>query len=461
VSAGAAPASAHTPVNVNVSALPGNQSEAAIAVDPADPANEVVVSNTTNDRLFLGVSHDGGTTWTRRFIATGNRLGSACCDPSLSWDEQGNLFLAWLDAKDVTALPLAMSTDAGESWHLVTVLHPPKARVSSGAPLGRTLAAGDGGEEGGHGGVFIDQPTVTTSEGMVWLVWNNGSMQADGARVSGLGEVGRFHAVEKVPGTRDCTFGDVAVGPDGQVMQVCTHDVFVDHAYVHTSVRVNVDPDGLGAAGFGPSVLASTTNVRQFDPIRPQEDRTVDAESGLAWDRTGGTFAGRVYLVYTDEQPAGSDRTDIWVRISDDDGATWSAPVKVNDDPLAHRSQFLPRIALDQTSGNVAVGFHDARNDAGDFTFGDTDGRANDDAMYYLAFSADGGATFGANIQVAAGVSNAEDAANGIDYGDYTGLTFTAGVAHPAWADNSDSTGDNPNGALHQFDIYTAAVPVT
>jgi hypothetical protein len=28
------------------------------------------------------------------------------------------------------------------------------------------------------------------------------------------------------------------------------------------------------------------------------------------------------------------------------------------------------------------------------------------------------------------------------------------------WADNSNSTGDNPNGTLHQLDIYTARVRV-
>ena len=32
------------------------------------------------------------------------------------------------------------------------------------------------------------------------------------------------------------------------------------------------------------------------------------------------------------------------------------------------------------------------------------------------------------------------------------------GVAHPAWADNSNSTGDNPDGTLHGLDVYSAAI---
>jgi hypothetical protein len=62
---------------------------------------------------------------------------------------------------------------------------------------------------------------------------------------------------------------------------------------------------------------------------------------------------------------------------------------------------------------------------------------------------------------VAEGASNAADAQNGIGYGDYTGLAFTAGVAHPAWADNSNSTLDNPDGGLSAFDVYSASVPLS
>ena len=106
------------------------------------------------------------------------------------------------------------------------------------------------------------------------------------------------------------------------------------------------------------------------------------------------------------------------------------------------------------------MGFHDARNDLGLGGAGDTNGIPNDDAQYFVAVSSDAGATFSANVQVSAGTSNAADAHNGIDYGDYTGLAFAGGVIHPAWADNSNSTGNNPDGTLHRFDVYSAAVTV-
>jgi hypothetical protein len=131
----------------------------------------------------------------------------------------------------------------------------------------------------------------------------------------------------------------------------------------------------------------------------------------------------------------------------------------VNDDATAN-SQFLPRIALDQTTGNVAVSWYDARNDRGDRAPGDTNGAPNDDAQLYATVITPGkrGLTIAPNLRVSAGTSNAAAAANRVEYGDYSALDFHAGAFYPAWADNSNSIGGNPEGTLHTFDLYTAKV---
>jgi hypothetical protein len=48
----------------------------------------------------------------------------------------------------------------------------------------------------------------------------------------------------------------------------------------------------------------------------------------------------------------------------------------------------------------------------------------------------------------------------GFDYGEYNGLAFHGGNLYPVWADNSNSTGDNPNGTRQTLDIYTSTVQV-
>jgi hypothetical protein len=430
------------PVNVDISQRQTNESEGAIAVNPTNPQNIVVVSNVDvlAAGMFEGVSFDGGQTWTRKLIGNNDNLGDACCDPSLSFDSYGNLFLAYLFNVEGT-LPIALSTDGGLSFNVIANIP------------GIAKRNGKGGQEKGLFR-FVDQPTITAAEGEVWAVVNvGGPMGAFGAKVSGLGQVGAFSTAEVVPGTNNCTYGDVAIGPAGQVMQVCT---LTESGQGGGKQFVNVDPDGLGPAGFGDRVFVTDTHVGGFDFIPPQPDRSVDAEPGLAWDRTGGPHNGRVYLVYTLEQKNESDNTDILVRYSDDGGATWSAPVRVNDDSTVN-SQFLPKISLDPITGRIAVVWYDARNDLGTGGAGDTDGVPNDDAQLWGAFSNDG-RTFTSNTQISAGTSNSHDAHNGIDYGDYMGLSFFGGIAHPAWADNSNSTGNNPDGTLQQLDEYTAAV---
>jgi hypothetical protein len=434
------------PINIDVSQRLTNESEETVAVNPTNPKNIVIVTNVEHPAagLFEGVSFDSGKTWTTKLIGDNDNLGDACCDPSLSFDKYGNLFMTYLYNVEIT-VPIALSTDGGLSFNLITNIQKPLQQSLSASGERRGLFR------------FVDQPTIKAGSGEVWVVFNGGGpMVATGAPVTGLGKVGNFINPEVVPGTNNCTYGDVAIGPTGQVMQVCT---LTESGQGGGKLFVNVDPDGLGPAGFGTRVFVTETHVGGFDFIPPQPDRSVDAEPGLAWDLTGGPHNGRVYLVYTLEHPNESNNMDIYVRFSDDEGATWSSPVPVNDDKTKN-SQFLPKISLDPTSGNLAVVWYDSRNDLGTGGSGDTDGVPNDDSQFWGAFSTNGGQTFSANIQISAGTSNSHDSGNHIDYGDYTGLSFIGGIAHPAWADNSNSTGNNPDGQLHELDIYTAAVAV-
>ena len=434
--------------NVDISRFADNESETTVAVNPTNPDNIVVVSNIAHaDGMWRAVSFDNGATWTSGPIADGtDDLGQACCDPNGSFDSYGNYFLVYLDAR-AKKVQTAYSTDGGSTLHfLATIDHSDNASPTNN------------GQKWGAG---TDQPSLATGPFGTWFVYKPYStggrlLTVRGVRVTGLGVFGSWSPAETAPGPKDGSFGDIAVGPAGQVLITYQDNTSGQGA---STIWTNIDADGFGPAGMSAARVATATNVGGFDYIGPQSHRSVDAESGLAYDRTGGAHDGRVYLVYTNESPDESDDTNIYVRTSDNDGATWSAPHRVNDD-AGTNSQFNPHIALDPSTGYVAVGFHDARNDLGLGGAGDTDGIANTDAQYWVTVSKDGGATWAANVQVSAGTSNAKDAHNGIDYGDYTGLGFAGGFIHPAWADNSNSTGDNPDGALDRFDVYSAAITV-
>ena len=220
-----------------------------------------------------------------------------------------------------------------------------------------------------------------------------------------------------------------------------------------------IDKDGLGAGGFGTPRLYGTSNVGGFDYIPAQSGRSVDIEFNLAYDLSGGTHAGRLYAVWLSETPDESNDTDVMFMHSDDNGKTWSTALRANDDQGTN-SQFNQAIAVDQSTGNVALGWFDCRKDLGTGGKGDTNGIPNDDApQFWGAISSDGGATLSPNFKISAGTSNAADAHSNTDYGDYTHVAFAGGKFVPTWSDNSNSTQDNPDGKLHAFDIYIAKIP--
>jgi hypothetical protein len=185
------PASPSIPINVDISQRHTNESEEAIAVNPTNPNNIVEVSNVDFPAagMLEGVSFDGGQTWTTKLIGDNDNLGDACCDPSLSFDSYGNLFLAYLFNTEVT-MPIALSTDGGLTFNLIANISGIAKRNESGSEKSKGLFR------------FVDQPTITAGEGEVWVVVNvGGPMGAFGAKVNGLGDVGSFSTDEVVPGT--------------------------------------------------------------------------------------------------------------------------------------------------------------------------------------------------------------------------------------------------------------------
>ncbi len=404
--------------NTNISQTAGNQSEGAVAIDPSHPNRVFAVSNVdVSDGLYAAWSNDRGNTWHGRMMADGSDgLVSACCDSSAVFDSFGNLFVSYINAAGDT-VQVVRSSDGGKTF---------------GRVRGFT---GD-----------IDQPAVTAAKGMVWVTYQrSGSVVASGARVTGLGQVGSF-STQSVPGSSDGNFGDIAISAGGAVAVAFESP---SGEAGPATIYVSVDPDGLGPNRFSKSVAAVKTKVGGFDFVPPQSSRSIDAEAGLAWDTSHAKYRGRLYMVYTDSPTVGSADTDIMLKYSTNRGATWSTPQRVNDDSTT-RSQFMPRIALDSATGNVAVSWHDSRATArNQAQFWGTAGKPSA-----------GGVTFNHNIQISAGTSDAAQAGNDIDFGDYTGLAFHGGRMIPVWSDNSNSTSDNPDGQFGSFDLYTAVVVV-
>lgn len=515
--------------NVNVSRLLENQHSPSVAVNPTNPANVFIAAvqdsrftgplddrdldgdeepdplplfeefdsdepgtPSTTRGIFGALSFDAGRTYGLGDLAVG---GVA---PSTAFDEFGNLFLAYYNRQvreinppsgifiDESTVELLVSIDSGQNFSSLASFP-----VGSGFTFFETVAVTS---------TFSPQPSLATGAGSVWLCFElEDQIVAAGARVLGLGAtaVEDFTSLQPAFRSEGGRFADIAVGPAGEVLvsyQIQRIDPDEDleeddnfgliggtilnpdgtfnfqggNPTGPADIYVNLDPDGVGPEVFGRRFRATATKVGLFDPVNAQFDRTIDAEVGLAWDRSGGPFNGRLWMIYTDEdvnERGRGDNTDIFLRFSDDNGQTWSSPRNVVDEDFTNATQFLPRIALDQTNGNLAVSWHDTRDQNG-LSNGD-----NDETTYWLTVGTpttdEAGIALADNIRVSDGISDAPRARNVLEFGEYSGLAFNDNVVYPAWADNSNSTGDNPSGGVENglnlatFDLYSSRVFVT
>src|SRR5258706_2682224 len=124
--------------NIDISQRHTNESEEAVAVNPTNPKDILIVQNVdfAAAGLFEGVSFDGGSTWTTTLIGDNDNLGAACCDPSLSFDSYGNLFLAYLYNVG-NVVPIALSTDSGLHFKLIAnIVKPAKQGPSMSGERG-------------------------------------------------------------------------------------------------------------------------------------------------------------------------------------------------------------------------------------------------------------------------------------------------------------------------------------
>jgi hypothetical protein len=199
---------------------------------------------------------------------------------------------------------------------------------------------------------------------------------------------------------------------------------------------------------------ASFGRVRRVTPVTPIGDgfvlqgyfRSFLDLQGLAVDRTRSARRGTVYVTFHDgrirQKPdplglCGATPTycfgDVFLTRSSDSGATWSRPVRINnDDARLGVDQWFPALEVDR-SGDVWVNYHDRRRDVRNFLI-DT----------FVARSSDGGRTWQnsrATPRNFAPVTGWQDAVvNPFYMGDYntvaTDATGTFPGAIHAWGDN-------------------------
>ncbi|HHH53030.1 MAG TPA: exo-alpha-sialidase, partial [Bacteroidetes bacterium] len=132
-------------------------------------------------------------------------------------------------------------------------------------------------------------------------------------------------------------------------------------------------------------------------------------------DLSDGPYRGNIYINWTDQRNGEND-TDVWVVKSEDEGNTWSDPIRVNDD-LPGRQQFFTWMTVDQKTGYLYFVFYDRRN----YDDQNTD--------VYMAVSRDGGESF-ENFKIS---ESPFDPNKNVFFGDYTNISAYDNIVRPIW----------------------------
>ena len=426
---------------VDASKIVGNQLETEVAINPRNVNNVVVVSsnqNSNSSSLLISRSMDGGKTYTYSSLGSGQDHYSSTTprvDPHVTFDSFGNLYVVYEVASSSSEIRVmvARSSNGGQSF------------------TAQTAVSGQG--------LNVDYPIIATgpdatnlARETVWIGYTdtrNDRVRLVGARSTGLGNLSGFTAPTTVSDSAG-SYGSIAVGPAGQVVVAWQTNLYTQNT---SKIMLDVDADGLGTGRtWGADKFVSYTNVGGWDYIPAQPNRSIDANVGIAFDRSAkSSTRGRLYMVYTDENGNERNDTNIMLRYSNTLGSTWSSPVKVNND-ATRRSQFLPAMAVDQSTGNVAIAWRDARNSSG-----------NNTTEVWGTVSVTHGASVLSNVRL--GMMSNQAGGNAtksddLDFGDYQGVAFANGKFISAFGDNSNSVGGNPDGRGSKFDVYTVVTSV-
>jgi hypothetical protein len=149
-------------------------------------------------------------------------------------------------------------------------------------------------------------------------------------------------------------------------------------------------------------------------------------------DITNGPNRGNIYIAYSN-RITGSNDVDIFLTRSANNGATWSTPVRVNDDAFANGAdQFHPWLVCDE-NGTLHLIFYDRRNNLPQNLMMD---------LYYTS-STDAGQTWSSNERITTVSSNPGlDSLDSGLIGEYNGLAVRNNVIHPVWTDTRNLNQD-------------------
>ena len=382
----------------NINPKTGYFNEPAIAVNPKNPQQVTVAWQVNASAAY---SKDGGMTWT---VAEGTAPKDyrVSGDVSLAYDSSGHALLCyiafdklgtsqyWAHGATRNGIFVRRSPDGGHTWesHPATVI----AHDSTpGIPFEDkpSIVAAVSGPHAGDLYVGWTQFTLSTSELLFSRSTDDGGSWSKPIKLSSVSGLPRDDngALEG--------FSGVAV-PDGTLYTIWD------------------DKDGIMMA-ISKDGGVTFTKERRILETGPGYFQLKGVSRSNGFPQLGiDPRNGDLHVAWSDYS---NGDVDVFVSSSSDHGETWSAPVRVNNDPIHNGAdQFFQWMAVDAASGAVNLVFYDRRRD-------------NKQTTVTLARSTDGGKTF-QNYSL----DDESFEAEGDFLGDYLAIAAHGNKVFAAWA---------------------------
>jgi hypothetical protein len=388
----------YTSYQVNVDANGNNRvgdaaNEPSICVDRNNPNRMSIgwrqFNSVTSNFREAGFAYttNGGTRWIAPGVLQNNVFRS---DPVLNSDTTGRFF--YLSLLQNFFDDLWRSLNGGQSWTAV--------------------APADGGDKQW----FTIDNTNSSGHGFQYQCWstdgnNYGGRQFTRSTNAGLTWMNPINIPNSPAwGTLDVDFnGNVFIGG----VNLSTGRIWC--------VRSTNAKNGAVAPTFDQSTAVNLGGDIVFaEPINPEG---LVGQVFLAVDRSGTSTNNNVYMLAS-VQPSGfTNGSEVMFVRSTDGGSTFSAPRRVNDDPVNHAKWHWFGTLSVAPNGRIDVVWYDTRNSPNNVT-----------SQLFYSYSIDGGNTWSANIAVSNSFSPFVGYPNQDKIGDYITVVSDNSSANVAYA---------------------------